>query len=178
VPCQEDQRFQELSFLVLDGAVGQNQPGTFRVAFGEALFIDGFETHAFRAKCFDKLSWRGDVEIRYPKPVNRCFLSSGQPLVNGILADFAFVSPSDLSRAVAQLISPAIKRGGFLGNAVFPAAIAIADQSQSGKTHLMKIISRVYGETSYVVINKAQRGDRLRRGYGFTPVAIAYRIIH
>ena len=79
-------------------------------------------------------------------------------LTNGLFADFAFVSPSDLSRAVAQLISPAIKLGGFLGNADFPAAIAIADQSQSGKTHLMKIISRVYGETSYVVINKAQRG--------------------
>jgi hypothetical protein len=78
-------------------------------------------------------------------------------VVLDVFADYHWVSPSDLSRAIAQLISPALKLGSLLGPAIFPLDAALGDQSQCGKTHRMKIITAIYGETAYTII-KTQRG--------------------
>jgi hypothetical protein len=72
----------------------------------------------------------------------------------GLFADYKWVSPSDLSRAVAQVISPALKLGNLLPGADFPIDLGLADQSQGGKTHRMKFTTRIYGEHAYTVINK------------------------
>ena len=62
-----------------------------------------------------------------------------------LLADFNFQSDGDKARAVASLISPALKAGGFLKGRV-PADVAEADQSQSGKTYRQKVIAALYNE--------------------------------
>jgi hypothetical protein len=71
-----------------------------------------------------------------------------------LLGDFNFLSDSDKSRAVASLISPALRFGGLL-KADFPLDIAEANESQSGKTYRQKLVSRLYGERPFV-INKSE----------------------
>jgi hypothetical protein len=75
-------------------------------------------------------------------------------LILDALKDFDFVSDSDKSRAVASLISPALRVGKFLGDADFPIDISEGDQSQSGKTFRLKLICAIYGETPYVIANR------------------------
>jgi len=70
-----------------------------------------------------------------------------------LLGDFNFVSPADKSRAMASLISPALKVGGLIGQRV-PADVAEADSSQSGKTYRQKIIAAVYNEKVAVVVGR------------------------
>ena len=62
-----------------------------------------------------------------------------------LLEDFAFTTPSDKSRALASIISPALKMGDWIADD-FPLDVAEADQSQSGKTYRQKLVCRVYGE--------------------------------
>jgi hypothetical protein len=81
-------------------------------------------------------------------------LMTARKLILEILKDFDFVSESDKSRAVASLISPALRIGKFLGDADFPIDIAEADQSQGGKTFRLKLICAIYGETPYVIANR------------------------
>lgn len=63
----------------------------------------------------------------------------------GLLAEFDFQSPGDRSRALASLISPALKLGDFIKDFV-PADVAEADQSQSGKTFRQRIGCAIYNE--------------------------------
>ena len=60
-------------------------------------------------------------------------------------ADFAFCSPSDLSRAIAVMLTAAMKMGGFIKDDS-PIHIAEAIESQSGKDYLHKSHSRIYNE--------------------------------
>ena len=62
-----------------------------------------------------------------------------------IFADFDFQTEGDKARALASLISPALKIGGFLKGRV-PADVAEADQSQSGKTYRQKVMAALYNE--------------------------------
>jgi hypothetical protein len=62
-----------------------------------------------------------------------------------LLGEFDFQSDGDKARAVASLITPALKAGGFLKGRV-PADVAEADQSQSGKTYRQKVIAALYNE--------------------------------
>lgn len=63
----------------------------------------------------------------------------------GILEDFEFAAKSDLSRAFASLISPALKMGGWIKDD-FPLDLAEATESQSGKTFRQKLVCRIYNE--------------------------------
>lgn len=63
----------------------------------------------------------------------------------GIHADFAFCSRADLSRAIAVMLSPALKMGGFIRED-FPLHVAEAVESQSGKDYMQKLHSRIYNE--------------------------------
>ena len=67
--------------------------------------------------------------------------------------DFDFQTAGDRARAIASLISPALRMGGFLKGRV-PADVAEADQSQSGKTYRQKIIAAVYNEQVSLVTNR------------------------
>jgi len=68
-----------------------------------------------------------------------------------ILGDFDFATESDLSRAFASLISPALKMGEWI-NDDFPLDLAEADQSQSGKTFRQKLTCRIYNEIPTSII--------------------------
>ena len=59
--------------------------------------------------------------------------------------EFSFCSASDLSRAIAVTLSPALKMGGFIRED-FPMHVAEAAESQSGKDYLQKLHSRIYNE--------------------------------
>jgi len=71
----------------------------------------------------------------------------------GLLAEFDFQTEGDKARAVASLISPALRAGGFLKGRV-PADVAEADQSQSGKTYRQKLIAALYNERVSLVTNR------------------------
>jgi len=69
----------------------------------------------------------------------------------GILGDFSFCAEADRSRCMAGIISPALRFGRLL-DADFPLDMCEADQSQTGKTFRMKLISQIYGESPFVVV--------------------------
>lgn len=66
-------------------------------------------------------------------------------VILSLLDDFNFVTLSDKSRAVASILSPALKMGGWIDDD-FPMDVAEADQSQSGKTYRQKVVCRIYNE--------------------------------
>jgi hypothetical protein len=76
-----------------------------------------------------------------------------------IIEDFCFLCESDKSRCVAGIISPALGFGRLL-DADFPLDLCEADQSQTGKTFRMKLISLLYGERPFVIVlpSEAKRG--------------------
>lgn len=87
----------------------------------------------------------------------------------GLLADFNFVTPSDKARAMACIISPAMKMGGLIVED-FPMDMAEADQSQSGKTYRQKIVVRIYNEVASAVTSA-------RGGVGSLDEAISAALI-
>lgn len=71
--------------------------------------------------------------------------------LHGILGDFHFQSDGDYSRAIASIITPALRIGGLFNKQPVPIDFAEADQSQSGKTYRQKVVRAIYGEKSYMV---------------------------
>lgn len=67
-----------------------------------------------------------------------------------LLSEFDFASPGDRSRAIASLITPALKMGGWLPGYV-PVDVAEADQSQSGKTFRQRLVGAIYDERLVIV---------------------------
>lgn len=65
--------------------------------------------------------------------------------LTGLLADFDFLSPGDHARAIASLITPALKFGGLIKGNV-PVDVAEANASQSGKTYRQKLIAAIYNQ--------------------------------
>jgi hypothetical protein len=73
-------------------------------------------------------------------------------LLLDLLGDWRWGSPSDQSRAVAALLAPMLRLGLFAGKSlVMPIFMVEADQSQSGKGMLVKLISAIYGKSVRLV---------------------------
>jgi len=70
-----------------------------------------------------------------------------------IVQDYDFASPSDQSRAIATLITPALKQGKFIKGHV-PMFIHEANSSQSGKTKLAQTQAAIYGDRSASVAQR------------------------
>lgn len=77
--------------------------------------------------------------------------------LKGLLAECPFASPSDYSRALCALISPALVFGKLFP-CFCPAFMFEADGSQAGKGILATIVQRVYGENGYVIAPKEKGG--------------------
>lgn len=103
------------------------------------------------------------------KPQDVKFLEALMAL-RTVLADFAFQTPSDESRAMASIITPALKMGNLIRGFV-PVDIAEADQSQSGKTYRQKMVAAVYGETPALVPLK-------RGGVGSTDESLYEKLVN
>ena len=73
--------------------------------------------------------------------------------LRSLLVEFDFQTPGDRARALAQLITPALKLGGFIKGFV-PADVAEADQSQSGKTFRQRLNAAIYKEKPRVVAKR------------------------
>jgi len=67
-----------------------------------------------------------------------------------MVEQFDFLTSGDHSRALAALITPALRIGGFLPGRI-PIDIGEADQSQSGKGFRNDLTCALYNETSYFV---------------------------
>lgn len=78
-------------------------------------------------------------------------------MITALLRDFDFQTHADKSRAIASLITPALKFGGFIHGSI-PADVAEADLSQSGKTYRQQIVAAVYNEVCYVVNKQEGNG--------------------
>jgi hypothetical protein len=70
-----------------------------------------------------------------------------------LLTEFDFQTEGDKARAVASIIGPALKVGGFIKGRV-PADVAEADHSQSGKTYRQKVLAALYNERLSLVTNR------------------------
>jgi hypothetical protein len=103
------------------------------------------------------------VESGYDRPSGMMVAGGGVlasiPLVEAVqsikdlVAEFDFQTPGDRSRAVASLITPALKFGGHLSGRI-PINVCEADQSQSGKTYLFQCASAIYNEVPSMITQK------------------------
>ncbi len=74
-------------------------------------------------------------------------------LFDELLADFQFATPSDRSRALAAIITPALIMGNLLpGRAALD--LGEADDSQSGKGYRHKLTAAIYGQTLSTVVQQ------------------------
>lgn len=80
-------------------------------------------------------------------------LSEAVASLKDILGDFDFASPGDCSRALASMISPALRFGGWLKNQL-PIDIAEADASQAGKGYRQKCIAAIYREMPNMIVQR------------------------
>src|SRR5207244_3364173 len=80
----------------------------------------------------------GIYVLRDLSPTPRSLSEAVKALTEELFSDYDWVTGSDLSRAVAQVLSPALRLGDLLPGADFPIDLGLADQSQGGKTHRMK----------------------------------------
>ena len=80
-------------------------------------------------------------------------LATAVELIKTILEDFDLVTDGDKSRAIASLITPALKLGGLI-NGPIPVDVAEANASQSGKTYRQRMVAAVYNHKPAVVTKK------------------------
>ena len=72
-------------------------------------------------------------------------LSEAIAALLGIVSEFDFATPADKPRAIAAILTPALKFGGLLETHT-PLFVVEADESQAGKGFLLEVIQRIYGE--------------------------------
>ena len=71
------------------------------------------------------------------------------------LGDFDFVSPGDRARAMAAILTPAMRMGGLIpGRGFAPVDVAEATESQSGKGYRQDLVAAIYGEDPYSIAQK------------------------
>lgn len=73
--------------------------------------------------------------------------------LRALLVDYDFASASDESRAIAALITPALRMGCWLRDPS-PVDVAEADQSQAGKTLRQRMGRAIYSENAYQVARR------------------------
>jgi hypothetical protein len=100
---------------------------------GAAVIGKGYHPHA------------GGTFVTGGEAVQTVALNEAIEILAGCLIDFDFPDGGDASRAMASLISPAMKMGGWIDDD-FPLDLAEADQSQSGKSFRFKMIHAIYRE--------------------------------
>jgi hypothetical protein len=70
-----------------------------------------------------------------------------------LLVDFSFAAPGDRSRAVAAMVTPGLKMGGWL-HGPSPIDVAESDQSQAGKGYRLHMVQAIYAEQAYLVAQR------------------------
>ena len=76
-------------------------------------------------------------------------------LLRDLFADWRFATPADLSRAIAALLAPMLRFGvNIKPSLIMPLFMVEADHSQTGKGHLISMISEIYGEQVSLITQK------------------------
>lgn len=95
-------------------------------------------------------SENGGLLVTHGETPPQVSLTEAVDAIRGLLDEFEFQSEADKSRALASLITPALKLGNFIPGFV-PADVAEADQSQSGKTYRQRIGCAIYNESPTLI---------------------------
>lgn len=83
-------------------------------------------------------------------------LEEALELIMSVIIDCSFQSESDMSRAIACLLTPALKMGGFIKDDT-PIHVVEAEESQTGKGVFIAMRDAIYGEKG-VLITKTTGG--------------------
>jgi hypothetical protein len=73
--------------------------------------------------------------------------------IKGLVDEFAFNSQSDRARAIAMLITPALRIGGWIKGHC-PIFVVEANKSQTGKGYLLNLLTALYSEYPYFIGKK------------------------
>ena len=93
-------------------------------------------------------------------PIPKMPVDKAVSLIKGLFIDNRWETPADQSRAIASILAPMLRFAVNLKTSlIMPLFMVEADLSQTGKGHLIKIISEIYGEPVTLI---AQR----KRGVG------------
>jgi hypothetical protein len=87
-------------------------------------------------------------------------VAAAKTFLAALVYQFLFAAPADRSRALAAIITPALVLGGLLRHRA-PATLFEANDSQTGKGYLAKIIAAVYADTPATVVQ-----SRAGEGWG------------
>lgn len=85
---------------------------------------------------------------------HRMELSEARELLLESVGEYDFATPADESRAMAALITPAMRSAGLLSDAHVPLTVIEADDSQTGKGYLLEQIQATYRETASMVAQR------------------------
>lgn len=91
-------------------------------------------------------------------------IGEAKRLLADILADFDFDTPSDRSRAIAAMVTPAMVMGGLLPGRA-PVDLGEADHSQAGKGYRQKILTAIYNDSSASVLQRKGGTGSLEESY-------------
>ena len=80
-------------------------------------------------------------------------ISEAADTLLGLLDEFDFATPADMSRAIAAILSPALKGLGTVG-VHFPVFIIEANDSQAGKGFLLDVAHAIYREVPSLVTQR------------------------
>lgn len=87
------------------------------------------------------------------KPIQKLALNQAVDFVKALVQHFDFKTPGDRSRALASIITPAMKLGGIIKGPI-PVDVAEANDSQAGKTYRQKVLAAVYNQKLAVVTER------------------------
>lgn len=90
-------------------------------------------------------------------------------IILSIIEEFDFKSPADKSRCIAAIITPALTMGR-IGKFRSPIVFVEADESQSGKGFIVKLIAAIYNDIVFIV--NQQNG-----GVGSLEEALSERLV-
>jgi len=94
-----------------------------------------------------------------PAATEPASLEQAVAIITGIIAEYSFQTPGDISRAIASILTPMLKFGGFIKGFV-PIEVVEANDSQTGKGYFVLIRCAVYGEQpTYVAAKKGGVGS-------------------
>ena len=88
--------------------------------------------------------------VQTSKRVEPCSFEEAKNFLEGVLQDYDFATPSDKSRALASMITPTLKLGGWINGPV-PIDIAEANASQAGKSYRQKLNAAMHNQQMAVV---------------------------
>jgi hypothetical protein len=128
---------------------------SIRIITNSPIFIESAGKLGILQKGYHPV--HGGIYVLKDRDIHQLPLQEATRALIGLLEDFNFISESDRSRAVASLISPALRHGGLL-KADFPLDLAEANESQSGKTYRQKSVCALYGERPFIVNRREEAG--------------------